>query len=133
MGVPGELYIGGDGLALGYLNRPELTRERFVEVALDQGHPTLLYKTGDLGRWRSDGLLVCLGRTDSQVKVRGYRIELGEIEAANASHPGIRQVVVLAREDRASDVRPAKSPAKRSTLLLPSDAEMRILDLLHEN
>ena len=105
VGVPGELYIGGDGLALGYLNRPELTRERFVEVALDQGHPTLLYKTGDLGRWRSDGLLVCLGRTDSQVKVRGYRIELGEIEAAIASHPGIRQVVVLAREDRASDVR----------------------------
>jgi amino acid adenylation domain-containing protein len=102
VGVPGEVHIGGDGVAWGYLDRPDLTAERFIADPFatsgsDGGRPSLLYRTGDLGRWRTDGMLECLGRTDFQVKVRGYRIELGEIEATLASHPAIAQAVVVAR------------------------------------
>jgi amino acid adenylation domain-containing protein len=97
IGVVGELYIGGDGLALGYLNRPELTEEKFVSNPFAPGKR--MYRTGDLARYRSDGNIECLGRTDHQVKIRGYRIELGEIESVLESHPGVRQSVVIARED----------------------------------
>lgn len=98
-GATGELYVGGAGVGRGYLNRPELTAERFLPDPFSDQPGARLYKTGDLARSREDGTLECLGRVDDQVKVRGYRIELGEIEATLASHPGVRSCAVLARED----------------------------------
>ncbi len=110
VGIPGELYIGGDGLARGYLNRPELTAERFVEVpsvclGRADGQPVRLYRTGDRARWRPDGNLEFLGRLDHQVKLRGYRIELGEIEAVLAEHPSVREAVVAVRDETSTDRR----------------------------
>ena len=97
IGVAGELYIGGDGLAIGYHDRPELTAERFVSGSIDGGGDTRLYRTGDLVRYLADGRIVHLGRMDSQVKIRGYRIELSEIEAVLAEHPSVARAVVDAR------------------------------------
>jgi amino acid adenylation domain-containing protein len=105
IGVAGEIFIGGDGIALGYLNRPELTAERFLPDPFHAAPGARFYRTGDRGRWRNDGLLEHLGRLDHQVKVRGHRIELGEIEATLVQHPGVVQAVVIAREDRPGDVR----------------------------
>ncbi|ASS74674.1 hypothetical protein CIG75_06610 [Tumebacillus algifaecis] len=102
VGVPGELYLGGDGLAHGYLNRPELTAERFLQNPYGTGQ---LYKTGDLVRRLPDGTLEYLGRLDHQVKVRGFRIELGEIEQALAAQPALREVVAIVREDEPGDKR----------------------------
>jgi thioesterase domain-containing protein len=97
--VIGELYIGGHGVARGYWNRPDLTAERFVPDPFSKTLGARLYRTGDLARWRSDGTIECLGRIDHQVKIRGYRIELDEIEIALARYPGLRQAVVVARQD----------------------------------
>jgi AMP-binding enzyme/AMP-binding enzyme C-terminal domain/Phosphopantetheine attachment site len=95
--VAGELFIGGSGVVRGYLDRPELTAERFVADTID-GHGRL-YRSGDLVRRRDDGVLEFLGRIDQQVKIRGHRIELGEIEAALAAHESVREAVVVARAD----------------------------------
>lgn len=102
-GVPGELFIGGDGVTRGYLNREELTQERFLPNPFATG--SRIYRTGDLVRIGADGALHFIGRTDHQVKVRGHRIELGEIEARLGQHPSVAEAVVVAREDKANDVR----------------------------
>ncbi|MCK5923884.1 MAG: amino acid adenylation domain-containing protein, partial [Methylococcales bacterium] len=98
-GFTGELWIGGDGLARGYRNQPELTAAAFVEVELPTGKTERLYRTGDLARWNRDEKLECLGRVDFQVKVRGVRMELGDIETQLATFAGIKQSVVVKRED----------------------------------
>ena len=98
IGVPGELYIAGEGLARGYLNRPELTREKFVANRFAPG--TRMYRTGDRARWLEDGNIQYLGRMDTQVKIRGFRIELGEIEARLNQHPEIEDSVVIVRGRR---------------------------------
>jgi amino acid adenylation domain-containing protein len=95
----GELYVGGDGVARGYLNSPELTAERFLTDPFHESAPARLYRTGDRVRWRVDATLEFLGRMDTQVKISGHRIELGEIEATLLRHPAIRQVCVLAKAD----------------------------------
>jgi amino acid adenylation domain-containing protein len=97
-GVPGELYIGGAGLARGYLHRPDLTTQRFVSHPFSQEPDTRLYKTGDIVAYAPDGQLRYLGRADHQVKIRGYRIELSEVEAVISRHPAVREVVVTARD-----------------------------------
>jgi len=99
IGARGELYISGDGLARGYLKRPELTAERFIPHPFSLKPGARLYKTGDLARYRADGNLEFLGRIDEQVKIRGFRIELGEIAALLAQHPAVRETVIVAHED----------------------------------
>ncbi|HLP61297.1 MAG TPA: amino acid adenylation domain-containing protein, partial [Candidatus Deferrimicrobium sp.] len=107
IGVRGEIYIGGEGTARGYLNNPELTKQKFLEVSEPFFKKVLtrrrLYKTGDLGRWLPDGNIEFLGRIDQQIKIRGFRVELGEIESRLLNYPGIKEAVVLAREEAGGD------------------------------
>ncbi|MEN9520551.1 MAG: hypothetical protein RLZZ381_3139, partial [Cyanobacteriota bacterium] len=105
IGVPGEIYLGGDGLARGYLNHPELTVEKFILNPFSEDNQDRFYKTGDKARYLSDGNIEYLGRIDNQVKIRGFRIELGEIEAVLNQYPQVQQVVVMSREDIPGDKR----------------------------
>jgi acyl-CoA synthetase (AMP-forming)/AMP-acid ligase II len=105
IGVAGEICIGGDGVAVGYHNRPELTAERFIPDPYSDRPGARLYRTGDLGRWAPDGRLHHLGRADHQVKIRGFRIELGEIEQMINTHTAVRQCVVVVREAQVDDSR----------------------------
>ena len=105
IGVPGELFIGGEALARGYLERPELTAERFLADPFSDKPGARMYRTGDLVRYLPDGNIEFLGRIDHQVKIRGFRIELGEIEELLREHPTVREAVVVARDDRGGDKR----------------------------
>ncbi|WP_298917451.1 non-ribosomal peptide synthetase [uncultured Nostoc sp.] len=105
VGVPGEMYIGGVGLARGYFNHPELTAEKFIPHQFSDRPDAKLYKTGDLARYQPDGTIEFLGRIDYQIKLRGLRIELGEIEAVLSQHPAVQQNVVVAREDEVKNQR----------------------------
>lgn len=133
IGVPGELYIGGDCLARGYLNRADLTAEKFIPDALSQKKGARLYRTGDLARFLPDGNIEFLGRVDHQVKVRGYRIELGEIETLLSQHPAIEEAVVVARAEQEGDKRLVAYFVPRAEFKdkAPSSSELR--NYLKEN
>jgi amino acid adenylation domain-containing protein/thioester reductase-like protein len=132
IGVVGDLYIGGDGLARGYLNQPQLTAEKFVPNPFARGatdevttSPLLMYRTGDLARYLPDGNIVFLGRDDFQVKIRGYRIELGDIETAVAKHPAVAQNVCVAREGAAGDRWLVAYMVAKADRQIPAIADLR--------
>src|SRR5678815_978336 len=118
-----DRFIGGAGVARGYLRRPELTAERFLADRFTPAPGARLYRTGDVVRYRADGTLEFLGRADHQVKVRGFRIELGEIEAVLAGHPSVAEAVVVAREDRPGDR--SLAGYLRAAGAAPTGAELR--------
>jgi len=122
IGIPGELYIGGDGVAEGYLNRPQLTAEKFIPNFFSENKGTRLYKSGDLACYREDGNIEFLGRIDNQVKIRGFRIELSEIETVLSQHQSVEKAVLIAKENVSGDrylvayIIPTKQPATTSKL-----------------
>lgn len=140
-GVPGELYAGGAGLALGYLNRPELTQERFIRNPFSADSNERLYKTGDLVRRRENGMIEFIGRLDQQIKIRGFRIELGEIEATLERHPDVRHAVVIVRADIHGEkslvayIVPRRAPARDSidcdntSIFMPPDLLRKYLGI----
>jgi len=123
IGVPGELYIAGDGVAIGYLKRPDLDTEKFLADPFSTRPGARMYRTGDQARYLADGTIECLGRTDHQVKIRGFRVELGEVESVLRSYPGVRQTVVVAREDTPGERRLVAYVVPERAPLAP--AEMR--------
>jgi amino acid adenylation domain-containing protein/FkbH-like protein/thioester reductase-like protein len=126
IGVLGEIYIGGAGVARGYLNRRSLTEERFVSDRFGSSESCgRIYKTGDLGRWRADGNVEYLGRNDDQVKIHGFRIELGEIEAQLVRHAAIREAVAVAREDVAGEKRLVAYVVTRDGVAMPTVEQLR--------
>jgi len=136
VGAVGELYIGGAGVARGYINRPELTAETFSRGAASS-FLTPLYRTGDLGRWRSSGTIEFLGRIDQQVKIRGFRVELGEIETRLAAYPGIKDTVVISRNDRGRQylcayfsAEPSSAPGVFSVNQLKGHLEKKLPDYM---
>jgi acyl carrier protein len=131
LGVSGEIYIGGVGVARGYLNQPELTAKRFITDPFSSERAARLYKSGDLGRWLADGNIEYLGRNDFQVKIRGFRIELGEIEARLLECEGVREAVVIAREEIQGQKRlVAYFTAEESTELSPGDLRSQLAGTL---
>jgi aryl carrier-like protein len=124
VGAPGELWLGGTGLARGYLQQPRLTAERFVPDPRGEEPGARAYRTGDLGRWLPDGEIEFLGRADHQVKLGGFRIELQEIEDVAGAHPGVSEVAALVREDVAAGPRLVLYVAGRREAA-PSSAELR--------
>jgi amino acid adenylation domain-containing protein len=131
--VAGEIYIGGPGVALGYLNRPQLTSERFVADPFSREPGAVLYKTGDFARWRVDGNIEFIGRDDGQVKLRGFRIELAEVEAQLLRHPGVREAAVLVHKNTTGDrylvayVTPRETPARQSLSLQDLRTQLEIV------
>ncbi|NET90322.1 MAG: amino acid adenylation domain-containing protein [Kamptonema sp. SIO1D9] len=122
IGVPGEIYIGGVGLARGYHNRPDLTAERFVPHPFSSEPGARLYRTGDLGKYREDGSVEFLGRIDDQVKIRGFRIEIGEIEAAIDLHPAVREAAAIVDKDRFGELRLLGYVVLKNTATLSPEA-----------
>ncbi|MFJ5476758.1 AMP-binding protein, partial [Pectobacterium carotovorum] len=133
LGVAGELYIGGAGVARGYLHRPDLSAERFITDPFSGTADARLYKTGDLGRWLPDGNIEYLGRNDFQIKVRGFRIEPGEIEARLLQCHGVQEALVIAREDSPGDTRlVAYLIAQPGATLEPADLRQQLSQHLVE-
>jgi amino acid adenylation domain-containing protein len=134
IGVTGELYIGGEGLARGYINRPDLTAERFVPHPWGSLSGERLYRTGDLARYQANGTIEYLGRSDSQVKLRGYRIELGEIEATLQTHPAVQEAVVILREvDETSTYLAPTTPSLVAYVVRAAESEQEMAFALLEH
>jgi amino acid adenylation domain-containing protein len=125
IGIPGEIYIGGDGLARGYLNRPELTAEKFIHNPFSHDATSRLYRTGDLAKYRADNNIEFLGRNDNQVKIRGHRIELGEVESILNQHPSVKESVIVARVCYSSEEKELAAYVVSGHELAPTAAELR--------
>ncbi|GAC1464690.1 MAG: hypothetical protein NVSMB9_03610 [Isosphaeraceae bacterium] len=130
VGVAGEFYLGGIGLARGYLDRPGLTADRFLPDPFSTEPGSRLFRTGDLARYRPDGVIECLGRQDGQVKIRGYRVELGEVESALSTHPAVGHAVAVAREDLTGEKRLIAYFVPRADVPSPNELRSWLLDRL---